>query len=296
MNTETEKRNPILECGSAVAGDKSRFIDADDIGLWFAKMMIDEINTFINIFKDKNIIRNDMANDWENTIKFICRPTIKEITALRKFWKISDNSQRAWRETQNYNNDVYLPSQRRQLWFNCCDGGEIYKRKINEEKQRAWMNDRINGSTYSQREYNIFRGLIQSDYHWACANKNEYEFKEITNIYFKRMASELCSLRLAITANFGWRFHRGVRLVCFGYDVDSGAGFDNTDYLFNYLEEHSGVADEYKKTMILWANALMKRKFMIKINKSCLKAIYNPHTHLGKKWGEKLYNDNFTEE
>ena len=34
MNTETEKRNPILECGSAVAGDKSRFIDADDIGLW----------------------------------------------------------------------------------------------------------------------------------------------------------------------------------------------------------------------------------------------------------------------
>ena len=268
-------RNPLLECRSAVAGDKSRFIDADDIGDWFAKMMITEINKFINMFKCRDIMRGDFANDWEDTIKFVCRPTIKEIKSLRKFW-----SQKKLRE------DGRSPADARKLWFIMADGGAVAKRKINPEKQSAWDSD------MGVKEQIIFKDLITSDYGWMCEIPSRDGYTTLSP-YFKRMTTELNGLRAVITTHYGWLFFRGINLQCYGYDCSKGS-WDNTDYLQEFLDRY-GCGNRHRDYKT-WEKILFKKQSMIKINKFCLDALYNPHTELGRKHANKLYDENFAEQ
>lgn len=293
----TEKRQTLLECRSARAGDKSRFINADDIGDWFAKMMIVEINDFMNMFTCRDIIKNDLANDWKETIKFVCRPKISELKSLRKFWSQTDKSH----AKDDYRSVIKKPSEMRKIWFNMADAGEVARRKQNPEKQREWMALGLAGwpkmrGGVNMRENLIFRDLISADKGWECEVRKGNDNYELSP-YFKRMADELNGLRVVITSHYGWLFYRGFRLQCFGYDVDSGAGWDNTDYLEKYLDEYGRRwdTDNDNNKYKLWENVLFKKRFMIKINNACVKALWNPHCEFGRKHAEALYDENFGE-
>ena len=287
----TEKRNSLLECRSADAGDRSRFIDADDIGEWFAKMMICEIRTWFSYYNNGDIMINDLANDWEKIIKFVCRPTTNELKSLRKFW------------SQKLDHSGGEPMRNmRKIWFNMADAGEVAKRKINPELQAEWMegSEQMNswvGDGIARREMTIFKNLIISDKgYFVCEMRRTTRPYETWGLapYFQRMATELSGLRVVITAHYGWFYFRGQVLKCFGWDDEKKWGTE--DYIHKYLREIvCGLPTGFERKYKIWENALFKKRFMIKIKNACVKALWNPHTPIGKWKANKLYDENFAE-
>ena len=277
----------LLECRSAVAGDKSRFIDANDIARWFANNFICEIKTFMNYFSHKNIMINDLANDWEETIKFMCRPTILELRELQLFWRQNDKL-----ITNNT-----APSDRRKHWFTIADSGEIMRRKHRQNATMVKMSVVMREEKFVKRENEFFYHLLQNKNHRYCEmlkSKNGYT-DDVA--YFQRVIYDFIDIRAVITAHYGWIYYRGVSLQCFGYEIsNSGSGImeGNTDYLELYHEKSGDCDDDEKRKNRALEKILFKKSFANIINNYCLEALYNPHTELGRRHANNLYDENFS--
>jgi len=264
-------QSTILECRSAVAGDRSRFIDAEDIGRWFAKMAIDDIRDFMEIFRHRDLINIVFKKGWKNIIKEICRPSVKEIKNLQTWWKRTDAGDKAFRDKWGYHYDVHKPSESRQLWFKIADSGEIY-RNNNEEDVKI-----------TDREYRMFYDIIVNDNHYSVMNAGSYD---INYKYFIRMAEVLSTIRHIIMLHFGWTRRRGVVLTKFG---DYGEG----DMMKLFYEDWgSRFKLSYMKA---WENVFFKVREAKLISEYCERALMNPHTDIGRKHGEALYDENFAE-
>ena len=256
-----------LECRSAMAGDRSRFIDAEDIGRWFTKMMIEDIRDFMELFRHKDLINIVFKKDWKNIIKEICRPSAKEIKNLQTWWKRTDAGDEAYRKKWGYNYDIHKPSECRQLWFRFADSGEIHRNK----------------GEITDTEYRLFYDIIVNDKHYSIMKAGSYD---IDYKYFKRMAKDLATIRHIIMLHFGWTRRRGIVLTKFG---DYGEG-DMFKLFIKEWGSHYTLSH-----MKAWENVFFNVREAKFISEYCERALFNPHTDIGRKHGEALYDENFAE-
>ena len=260
----------ILECRSAEAGDRSRFIDAEDIGRWFAKMTIEDIKDFMEIFRHRELLNIVFKKDWKNIINEICQPSVKEIKNLQTWWKRTDAGDNAFRERYGYQLEPHKPSECRQLWFNIADSGEIAKRE--REKKVSTTEDKL------------YYDIIVNDKHYSILKAGSYD---IEYKYFKRMADVLSTIRHIIMCHFGWTRRRGIVLNKFG---DYGEG--DMIKLF-YGENVAWLRGRKISYMKAWENVFFKVREGKLISEYCEKALMNPHTDIGRKHGEALYDECF---
>lgn len=269
----TDINDTTLECRSAVAGDRSRFINAEDIGRWFAKMMIEDINDFMDIFRHKKLINIIFKKEWKNIITEICRPSVKEIKNLQTWWKRTDAGDLGFRKKWGYMLEAHTPSDCRKLWFEIADSGEIHRRF-------NW--DNMCDET-TEKEYRMFYDIIVNDRHYSIMKAGSYD---IEYKYFKRMAEDLSTIRHMIMLHFGWTRRRGVVLYTFG---DYGEG----DMMKKFKEEHGSHFT--LSQMKAWENVFFNVREAKFISEYCERALFNPHTDIGRKHAEALYDENFAE-
>lgn len=278
MNTQANET--ILECRSAVAGDRSRFIDANDIGRWFAKMIKADIRDFMRLFRQKDTLMTDFRDDWEETLEKYCEPSKKDLQSLRHFWKRSDKTDLYERDKWGYHHNYMSPSEKRKKWFSLADSGEIYR------------TGRLNAEP-TEEEWEIYTGLVREDRAYICQFVGE---RNVSVRYFVRMAETLSHIRHISYTHYGWFRRRGCYLTPF-------ANYGDGDLVADFAKENglSGISFKKRYTDKIryvksWENMLFKKREAIKITEFALKALWNPHTELGKKHAEKLYNDNFADE
>ena len=100
------------------------------------------------------------------------------------------------------------------------------------------------------------------------------------------MAEDLATIRHIITLHFGWARRRGTVLNKFG---DYGEG----DMIKLYSETLLYSKRFHLSYMKAWENVFFKKREANIISEYCEIALMNPHTDIGKKHGEALYDENF---